>query len=99
MSTQTRTPKPTPNADAAGTTKPEPRARTLVGGVLAGAIVALLLTLVVFPGATETITTGALLVGFAFGWALMGALTARRTGQPQRGRPYRPSRWASPASP
>lgn len=83
MSTQTRTPQPTPNTATAETTRPKPRGRTLAGGVLAGAIVAVLLTLIVFPGATEAITTGALLAGFAFGWALMGALTARRTRQPQ----------------
>ena len=43
-----------------------------------------MLTLVVFPGATEATITGALLVGFGFGWALMAVLTVRRTRQPQR---------------
>ena len=44
----------------------------------------MLLVLVVFPGATEATTTGMVLLGFGFGWALMAFLTVRRTGQPQR---------------
>ena len=52
--------------------------------VVAGAVAALVLALVVFAGGTEATITGALLLGFGFGWALMAALTARRTRQPQR---------------
>ena len=43
-----------------------------------------MLALVVFPGGTEARITGALLLGFGFGWALMATLTMRRTRQPQR---------------
>ena len=43
-----------------------------------------MLALVVFPGGTEATITGALLLGFGFGWALMATLTVRRTRQPQR---------------
>ncbi|HJQ88413.1 MAG TPA: alpha/beta fold hydrolase [Propionibacteriaceae bacterium] len=58
--------------------------RTVVASLLAGAVATLLLILVVFAGATEATITGAVLLGFGFGWALMAALTVRRTEQPQR---------------
>lgn len=61
-----------------------PAGRSIVGSVLAGAVTALLLALVVFPGGTEARITGSLLLGFGFGWALMATLTVRRTRQPQR---------------
>ena len=60
------------------------RGRTLVTGVAAGAASALLLTTTVFAGAGEAVTTGALLLGFAIGWAVMAVLGRRRTGWPQR---------------
>jgi hypothetical protein len=65
-------------------TKHRPAGRAIVGSVVAGAVVALVLVVVVFPGATEATSTGALLLGFGFGWALMASLTVRRTRQPQR---------------
>jgi pimeloyl-ACP methyl ester carboxylesterase len=58
--------------------------RTIVLSVAAGALAALLLVLVVFAGGTEATITGALLLGFGFGWGLLAALTVRRTRQPQR---------------
>ena len=86
MSTQThptrrphRTPGLTRNA-----TQHRSAGRTIVASVVAGSAAALVLTLVVFAGATEATITGALLVGFGFGWALMATLTVRRTRQPQR---------------
>ncbi len=86
MSTQThptsrphRTPEPTIDA-----TKRRPAGRTIVASVVAGAVAALVLALVVFAGGTEATITGALLLGFGFGWALMATLTVRRTRQPQR---------------
>ena len=86
MSTQThptsrphRTPEPTMDA-----TKRRPAGRTIVASVVAGAVAALVLALVVFAGGTEATITGALLLGFGFGWALMATLTVRRTRQPQR---------------
>ena len=38
----------------------------------------------VFAGGTEATITGALLLGFGFGWPLVATLTLRRTRQPQR---------------
>ena len=58
--------------------------RTIVASAVAGAVAALVLVLVVFPGATEATTTGLVLLAFGFGWALMAFLTVRRTRQPQR---------------
>ena len=89
MSTQThptsrphRTPEPTRD-----TTQRRPAGRTIVASVVAsvvaGAVTALVLALVVFAGGIEATITGALLLGFAFGWALMATLT-RRTSEPQR---------------
>jgi pimeloyl-ACP methyl ester carboxylesterase len=60
------------------------RIRPIIGGSqLAGAAIALLLTLVVFPGDTESVITGSLLVGWGFGWALLAVLSARWTSRPQ----------------
>ncbi|MDF2745058.1 MAG: alpha/beta hydrolase fold protein, partial [Actinomycetia bacterium] len=85
MSTQTHptsrpqsTPEPTRD-----TTERRPAGGTIVASVVAGAVAALVLALVVFAGGTEATITGALLLGFAFGWALMATLT-RRTSEPQR---------------
>ena len=72
------------STSAADATNRRPAGRTIVASVVAGAVTALLLTLVVFAGGTEATITGSLLLGFGFGWALMATLTVRRTRQPQR---------------
>jgi pimeloyl-ACP methyl ester carboxylesterase len=56
----------------------------VIVSVVAGAVAALVLALVVFAGGTEATITGALLLGFGFGWALMAFLSVRRTDEPQR---------------
>src|SRR4051794_6053937 len=61
-----------------------PAGRSIVASLVAGAVAALVLALVVFAGGSEPTITGALLLGFGFGWALMATLTVRRTRQPQR---------------
>ena len=71
--------KKTPNSRRA-----RPASRTIAGSVVAGAATALGLTLGVFPGATESVTTGAVLIAFGIGWALLAVLSTRRTSQPQR---------------
>ncbi|HVC73653.1 MAG TPA: alpha/beta fold hydrolase [Mycobacteriales bacterium] len=65
------------------------RSRLPVGAVVAismvtGLVIALVLVLVVFAGAGEAVITGAALLGFASGWALLAVLTARLTDSPQR---------------
>jgi pimeloyl-ACP methyl ester carboxylesterase len=49
-----------------------------------GLILAIVLTLFVFGGATEPIISGVALLVFALGWALLAWLSERRTDQPQR---------------
>jgi pimeloyl-ACP methyl ester carboxylesterase len=68
---------------------PSPSRTRSVTGVVAGSLVvgaaaALVLALVVFPGATEAVMTGSMLLGFGFGWALMAVGSARWTSRPQR---------------
>ncbi len=84
--------QPAPDAvivDAAPTTTPdeprrEPIWRVVGGSVAAGFIGALVLTLGVFGGAQEHVISGSALLAFALGWALLAALSARFTNQPQR---------------
>ena len=82
MSTQTHPTSPPETVEVA--TQGRPAGRTIVVSVVAGAVTALVLALVVFAGGTEATITGALLLGFGFGWALMATLTVRRTRHPQR---------------
>ena len=51
----------------------------VVRSLLTGWVVAGLLTMVVFGGAQEPVTTGAALLGFSLGWALLGVLSIRMT--------------------
>lgn len=60
-----------------------PVARVVAASLTAGVLTALLLTLVVFPGAPEYRITGAALVAFGAGWAMLAVLTTRLTAQPQ----------------
>ena len=73
-----------------GTTE-VPRRRRVSGStrvvgtaLFVGLATALVLSLVVFPGATEGVITGSMLVGFGIGWALMATLSTRLTDRPQR---------------
>src|SRR6185295_14189278 len=61
-----------------------PVALAVAGSLLAGLAAAMVLVLVVFAGGTEPVITGAALVGFGSGWALLAALSTRWTSQPQR---------------
>ncbi len=61
-----------------------PVARIIAGSLAAGSAAALVLTLAVFAGGTESVMTGSVLVGFGFGWALIAILTERYTTHPQR---------------
>jgi pimeloyl-ACP methyl ester carboxylesterase len=69
----------------AGATTPPPssatRARDVFGGVLVGGVAALVTVIVAVPGATEPVTTGAILVAFALGWVVMGGLAVRRSSR------------------
>jgi pimeloyl-ACP methyl ester carboxylesterase len=61
-----------------------PFARIVATSLAAGLVTALTLSLVVLAGHPEPTITGAMLVGFALGWALMGVLSRRFTDRPQR---------------
>jgi pimeloyl-ACP methyl ester carboxylesterase len=61
-----------------------PVARIIAGSVAAGLAAAVVLVAVVFPGATEATITGAFLVSFGLGWALLGWATTRFTNRPLR---------------
>jgi pimeloyl-ACP methyl ester carboxylesterase len=56
----------------------------IAGSLGAGAAAALVLALVVFAGASESIITGSMLLAFGLGWAMIAALSVRLTDQPQR---------------
>jgi pimeloyl-ACP methyl ester carboxylesterase len=86
MSVQTHTTRRhrTPDSAAPAGERRRGAGPTIVASIVAGALAALVLVIVVFPGATEAATTGLVLLGFGFGWALMAFLTVRRTRQPQR---------------
>lgn len=59
--------------------------RRVIGLSLAtGIVTALVLTLAVFPGATESVITGSILLAFGIGWGLIAVLSTRKTAQPQR---------------
>jgi pimeloyl-ACP methyl ester carboxylesterase len=79
---------PTPISD--GLSKPTaPAARVRIGWVVAaslvtGLVAALLLVAVPFVPAKESAVTGAMLLGFALGWAMLAVLSVRFTDQPQR---------------
>lgn len=84
MTTIPTTPAPR-DTDPGG--PPGPRWR--IGWVVAGSLVfgllsALLLVLAPFLPPEESRVTGAVLVGFGLGWAMLAVLSARLTDQPQR---------------
>ncbi|WP_218144427.1 alpha/beta hydrolase [Pedococcus cremeus] len=56
----------------------------VLGSFAAGWLVALLLALAPFVAADVPRVTGALLCGYAVGWAMLAALSVRLTDQPQR---------------
>ena len=61
-----------------------PFARIVAVSLATGLTAALVLSLVVFAGHPEATITGALLAGFALGWALIGILSHHFTDRPQR---------------
>jgi pimeloyl-ACP methyl ester carboxylesterase len=56
----------------------------VAGSLAAGLVVALGLVAAPFIAAQENVLTGVVLLGFAFGWALLAVLSVRFTDQPQR---------------
>ncbi|HEY8092590.1 MAG TPA: hypothetical protein VID93_02375, partial [Acidimicrobiales bacterium] len=56
----------------------------VAGSLATGLVAALVLAAAPFIPATESALTGAILCGFALGWAILAVLTRRFTDQPQR---------------
>ena len=56
----------------------------VAGSLAAGLVLALLLAAAPFIPAEESAVTGAVLCGFALGWAMLAVLSVRFTDQPQR---------------
>jgi pimeloyl-ACP methyl ester carboxylesterase len=56
----------------------------VAGSLATGLVAALLLVAAPFVPATESGVTGAVLCGFALGWAMLAVLSVRLTDQPQR---------------
>lgn len=69
--------------------RPDPGPRGHIGWIVAGSlasglVAALLLATAPFIPAEESAVTGAVLCGFALGWAMLAVLSVRFTDQPQR---------------
>ena len=91
MTTQTRPPRQVPPSAAPSSvsTAPRPRPSASIGWIVAGSLVtglvaALLLVAAPFIPAKQSNLTGAVLCGFALGWAMLAGLSVRFTDQPQR---------------
>jgi pimeloyl-ACP methyl ester carboxylesterase len=61
-----------------------PIRRIIAASLLTGTVLAAVLALVVFAGASEPVITGSALLGFAAGWVMLALLSTRMTDQPQR---------------
>src|SRR5687767_1637979 len=86
----TTTPTPTPNDNGRDRpSRPDRGPGGHVGWIVAGSlatglVAALLLVAAPFVPAEESAVTGAVLCGFALGWAMLAVLSVRFTDQPQR---------------
>src|SRR5947207_7223447 len=56
----------------------------LVGSLLSGLLAAIVLVVGPVAGSQEHVITGAVLLAFAFGWAMLALLSTVWTNQPQR---------------
>jgi len=75
----------TPNAtNASPQQRRGPIGRVIIASMLSGIVGALVLTLAVFPGGTQSQIIGSTLLAFGAGWALLGLLSTRLTEIPQR---------------
>ena len=80
---------PVPAPEDMGQNRPDPRPKGHIGWIVSGSIaagwvVALLLVAAPFIPAQESRVGGAVLCGFAVGWAMLAVLSVRFTDQPQR---------------
>src|SRR3954469_20417031 len=81
----TTTPTATAAVSTSGRGTRRGRIRLIIAGSLVtGAVLAVVLSLLVFVGDTEAVITGSPLLVFAVGWAILAMLSTRLTNQPQR---------------
>src|SRR5215211_327094 len=84
------TPRPTPKEKGQDRpSHPDPGPRGQIGWIVAGSLATGLVAAVLLAGAPfipaeESAVTGAVLCGFALGWAMLAVLSVRFTDQPQR---------------
>ena len=75
----------TQDMSAQDATSPDRRQTMIIAGsMFGGLLAAAALIAIPFADARESVITGAILLGFAFGWALMAVLSARIGDRPQR---------------
>jgi pimeloyl-ACP methyl ester carboxylesterase len=90
VTSATPNPIPTPKGEAQELpSRPDPGSRGHIGWIVAGSLAAGLLAAVLLVAApfippTEAGVTGAVLCGWALGWAVLAVLSVRFTDQPQR---------------
>ena len=93
MTIPTRAPHPAPSTTSIPATGPASSpsrsrrvgiGRVVAGSLFGGLAAALLLAAAPFVPVEEGALTGAVLTGFAIGWAMLAVLSARYTDQPQR---------------
>jgi len=84
MTTQLQTPTDAAEATEVVETKQGHIGRVVIASLGSGLLAALVLVFLVFPSATEPVVLGATMLAFAFGWAMLAVVSARRTSQPQR---------------
>src|SRR5690242_4158210 len=75
---------PAPDGPASAPSRHISIAWVVAASLATGLVAALLLTFVPFVKAEESAITGAVLIGFALGWAMPAVLSVRFTDQPQR---------------
>src|SRR4051794_30271735 len=75
---------PDDGKDAASTRLSRHIGRAVAASLVSGAVVGLLLVAAPFIPAEESNLTGALLCGFALGWAMLAVLSVRFSDRPQR---------------
>jgi pimeloyl-ACP methyl ester carboxylesterase len=73
-----------PPAGLAKRRPPRRSAMVVASSLLAGLVAAIALVVGPFASGRESVITGAILVGFAAGWALLAVLSVRLTDRPQR---------------
>jgi pimeloyl-ACP methyl ester carboxylesterase len=84
MTMQLQTPTDTTEATEVAETKHGHIGRIAIASLGTGLLAALVLVFLVLPSATEPVVLGATMLAFAFGWAMLAVVSARRTSQPQR---------------